>query len=238
VLAFFAGNDVRNNSVRLEGDKCRPFFVYRSGVLQLGGPFDSSRLFRLECMLRFESRHLRVIDAIGSGRSAIRDWWRHRHEKRVVGREPGVSDMVYRAPVDPVWLDAWRVTDGEVTEMYRDAARAGAGFLLVTVGTGIQDYPNPVVRRNYMRFVGVSDLFYPDRHLKALGEREGFPVLNLAPTMQAWAEAHHVYLHGFKAGREGAGHWNVTGHHLAGVLIAQRLCALASQRQSAHTALR
>ena len=27
VLAFFPGNDVRNNSVILKGDKCRPFFV-------------------------------------------------------------------------------------------------------------------------------------------------------------------------------------------------------------------
>jgi hypothetical protein len=29
VLAFFNGNDVRNNSVVLEGDKCRPFFVHK-----------------------------------------------------------------------------------------------------------------------------------------------------------------------------------------------------------------
>jgi hypothetical protein len=33
VLTLFTGNDIRNNSVVLEGDKCRPFFVYRNGNL-------------------------------------------------------------------------------------------------------------------------------------------------------------------------------------------------------------
>jgi hypothetical protein len=230
VLAFFAGNDVRNNSVKLEGDKCRPFFVYRSGVLELGGPFVQSDLFRMGCMARFESRHFRVIDTIGGARAAIRDWWRSgRRRKAIAGREPGVSDMIYREPADPVWIDAWRVTDGEVAEMFLEAARAGAKFLLVTLSTGIQDYPDPAVRRAYMRFVGVKDLFYPERHLKALGEREGFPVLNLAPMTQAWAESNHVFLHGFKAGRPGTGHWNALGHHLAGHLIAEQICSTATK---------
>ncbi len=36
VLALFTGNDIRNNSVALEGDKCRPFFEYRNGNLRSG----------------------------------------------------------------------------------------------------------------------------------------------------------------------------------------------------------
>ena len=56
VLAFFNGNDVRNNSVVLEGDKCRPFFVHKGDNLVLGGPFEDSWWFRTHCMLRFESR--------------------------------------------------------------------------------------------------------------------------------------------------------------------------------------
>jgi len=240
VLAFFAGNDVRNNSVLLEGDKCRPFFVYRSGVLELGGPFVDSEVFRLGCMARFESRHLRVIDTIGGARSAIRDWWRN-NEKRhtpMMGREPGVSDLVYRPPADPVWRDAWQVTDGEIAEMYHESARAGVGFMLVTLSTGIQDYPDPNVRMRYMRFLGVSDLFYPERHLKALADREGFPILNLAPLMQAWADSNHVFLHGFKAGRQGTGHWNITGNHVAGIFIADKFCQMGAAPNFNHYALR
>jgi len=55
VLAFFNGNDVRNNSVVLEADKCRPFFIHKDGQLVLGGPFEDSPSFRFHCMMRFES---------------------------------------------------------------------------------------------------------------------------------------------------------------------------------------
>ncbi len=72
VLAFFNGNDVRNNSVVLEGDKCRPFFVHRDGKLVLGGPFEDSSWFRVHCMLRFGSRHSQVLNLLGSDRSQLR----------------------------------------------------------------------------------------------------------------------------------------------------------------------
>jgi len=51
-------------------------------------------------------------------------------------------------------------------------------------------------------------------------------VLNLAPAFQSFADEHHVYLHGFADTKLGMGHWNEAGHHLAGQLIADRLCDL------------
>ena len=62
---------MRNNSVVLEGDKCRPFFVHRSGKLVLGGPFEDSSSFRTHCLLRFESRRSQVLNLIGDGRSQL-----------------------------------------------------------------------------------------------------------------------------------------------------------------------
>ncbi|MGH7907416.1 MAG: SGNH/GDSL hydrolase family protein, partial [Candidatus Binataceae bacterium] len=53
VLAVFLGNDVRNNSVVLEGDQCRPFYVLKNGELALAGRFVNSSSFRLWCMARF-----------------------------------------------------------------------------------------------------------------------------------------------------------------------------------------
>ena len=72
VLAFFSGNDLRNNSTVLESDKCRPFYVFEDGKLVLGGPFERSRRFYLSCMMRFESRHSQVLNLIGDAKSAIR----------------------------------------------------------------------------------------------------------------------------------------------------------------------
>jgi hypothetical protein len=42
--------------------------------------------------------------------------------------------------------------------------------------------------------------------------------------MADYAEQHHVFLHGYDAEHLGQGHWNATGHRVAGELIAQRLC--------------
>ena len=72
VLAFFSGNDLRNNSTVLESDKCRPFYVFEDGELTLGGPFERSRWFYLSCMMRFESRHSQVLNLIGDAKSDIR----------------------------------------------------------------------------------------------------------------------------------------------------------------------
>jgi hypothetical protein len=74
--------------------------------------------------------------------------------------------------------------------------------------------------------LGITDLLYPDFRIRELGRRTGFPVLNLAPAFQTYAEEHGVFLHGFANTQPGAGHWNETGHQLAGELIAGRLYAL------------
>jgi hypothetical protein len=64
--------------------------------------------------------------------------------------------------------------------------------------------------------------------LKALGQREGFAVINLAPDLQTYAERNQVFLHGF--GREiGNGHWNERGHAVAGELLAQKLCEAVAE---------
>ena len=36
----------------------------------------------------------------------------------------------------------------------------------------------------------------------------------------------NVYLHGFRNGGQGTGHWNEEGHRMAAELIGRRLCAL------------
>jgi hypothetical protein len=84
------------------------------------------------------------------------------------------------------------------------------------------------VRTAFLRRVGAKDIFYPDARIRLLGEREDFPVITLAPTLQEYAEQHGVFLHGF--GRQlGNGHWNSSGHRIAGELLAQKLCEMAGK---------
>jgi hypothetical protein len=110
--------------------------------------------------------------------------------------------------------------------MRDEVAQRGAKLVVVTLSSGMQVHPDASARAEFMNRLGVSDLFYPDRRIRALGEREGFEVLNLAPSLQAYAGQHKVFLHGFGQNL-GGGHWNETGHRVAGEMISQKLCEWA-----------
>jgi hypothetical protein len=262
VLAFFSGNDLRNNSTVLESDKCRPFYVFEDGKLTLGGPFERSRWFYLSCMMRFESRHSQVLNLIGDAKSDIRSKMKELEAERrsgaaakpaarapepaghatnggfmpvaeqkpaaPLGHEEGIEDNIYRPPMTPVWEDAWRVTEGIITMMARETAAHHVPLLVVTLANPPQIYPDPTVRGYYSLTYRSTDIFYPDQRIKALGQREGFEVLNLAAPMQAYADEHHVFLAGFKSTKLGVGHWNADGHRLAGELIARKICEMLS----------
>ncbi len=137
--------------------------------------------------------------------------------------EPGTANMIYREPSDENWRAAWRVTEKLLATMNAEVKSRGASFYVVTVSNGIQVFPDPQARQSFAQRLGVADLFYPERRLSALGQREGFPVLNLAPALQAYADEHKVFLHGFGPDR-GNGHWNEEGHRVAGEMIAEWLC--------------
>lgn len=137
--------------------------------------------------------------------------------------ELGADNLVYHEPYDATWREAWRVTEG-LLGLMRDEVRAhGARFAVVTLSNGIQVHPAPAAREAFVRRVGATDLFYPDRRIAALGAREGFQVFTLAPELQAYAERNQLFLHGFGA-QLGNGHWNAEGHRVAGELLTQKLC--------------
>ncbi len=141
-----------------------------------------------------------------------------------ISDEVGIDNLIYQPPPDARWQEAWRVTEGLLTLMRDEVQQRGARFVVVTLSNGVQVHPQPSARDDFMRRVGATDLFYPDRRIASLGARAGFPVITLAPELQRYAEEHQVFLHGFGA-QLGNGHWNADGHHLAGNLLAPKLCA-------------
>ena len=137
--------------------------------------------------------------------------------------EPGAANVIYREPSDDTWRDAWAVTEKLLATMNAEVKEHGARFYVVTLSNGIQVYPDASARKAFADRLGVGDLFYPERRFRALGEREDFPVLNLAPELQRYADERKLFLHGF--GKEiGNGHWNEEGHRVAGELITRWLC--------------
>ena len=137
--------------------------------------------------------------------------------------EISVENMVYLKP-DATWNEAWRVTEGLMDEIHREVNEKGARFMLVIGSNPIQVHPDPAVRQRFQAYVGMDDLFYPNRRLEQLANREAIDFFDLAQPLQRYADEKKVYLHGF--GKEiGNGHWNVDGHRQAADLIAQKMCS-------------
>jgi hypothetical protein len=141
----------------------------------------------------------------------------------VLAEELGTEHLVYLEPVNAVWNDAWRITEGLMLAMRDEVTTHGAKFLVVTLSNGPQVNPNPKLREEFKKSLGVADLFYPDNRIKALCERGQIPVIILAPELQDFAERNKVALHGFGSNL-GNGHWNVSGNRVAGELIAKKFC--------------
>ncbi|MCB2262393.1 MAG: SGNH/GDSL hydrolase family protein, partial [Candidatus Thiosymbion ectosymbiont of Robbea hypermnestra] len=182
LLAFLTGNDVRNNSSVLEQDIYRPYFVYKDNELIL----DESYLLHSAYRKRWYAKlwhqgviHSRILQVINETRNAINQNKQKAKMEALsvdptVGSEMGLDNMIYREPISAVWKEAWRVTEGLISLMHDEVKNKGARFFVATLSSSIQVYPDPEVRQNFAKELGVGGLDYPDLRIKALGARKNF----------------------------------------------------------------
>lgn len=234
LLAFTAGNDVRNNSRTLETDDSRPFAVLDGDTVHIDDSFVGSRHYkrrdRLARRIWYRLSDMRIAQAVAfiihelGRREALREVQR----PQVDLDEPGLNDEAFRPPVTPEWADAWRITEAVIVALARDVAESGATFVITSVTRAGQVDPDPAVRRDLERRLGVEDLYYPERRLAKLAERLSVRYFPLAPGLADWALRSGRHVHGF--GKSvGKGHWNSTGHQWAGEHLAGAVCKLLEQ---------
>lgn len=225
VLAFLTGNDIQNNDRRLEGDALRPYFVLHGDSLVLDDRFRSEPAFRPRRDWRTRLRDA----AVRRSYLAQSIWSARRRARGGPGYAgPDLSQHIYTPPADRTWDEAWRLTERLVVEFRDECARQGAGFLLVTLSNPEQVHADRAVRAALARRLGVDDLFYAERRLEDLAEREGFAIVTLAPALQQHAQTSGDCLHGFDNAVPCGGHWNRAGHRLAAHIVAEALCRRAS----------
>ena len=234
VLAFTTGNDVRNNLRALEADPLKPYLVYEDGKPILDSSFRETSEFRARNsviakvfygLLNY-SRTLQVLNQLRNTINNRQSLAQQREiASQAAGSELGIEESVYFEPRNVLWEDAWNVTEAALLQMQTEVKEKGAMFLIVTLSNGIQVHPDPQVRQAFMKRLGIQELLYPDFRIERLAKREGISILSLAPALQAYAERHKIFLHGFANAIMGGGHWNVQGHRIAGELIAQKLCS-------------
>jgi hypothetical protein len=252
MLAVTTNNDITDNSRVLKKTEEIPYFVFKENRLTLDDSFKSSRPFRLRQSRvsrfgRWLRDHSRVVQAITQGHHGFKIFlaaWRARRSEQAQptptpadqtgagsqkpdlllrSEELGVDNLIYLEPTNAPWNDAWRVTEGLISEMGNEAKAGGAKFIVVTLSNGPQVLPDPSAREQFKKRFGITDLFYPDNRMNSFAAREGIPVITLAPELQEFAERNNIFLHGFGT-NIGNGHWNATGHRVAGELIAKKIC--------------
>lgn len=228
ILAFFTGNDVQNNNRILQDDPFRPYFVHQDGKLVLDNSFQNAPGWKQQ----FSWPHLALSWAVAHSNvlqvmAAAANYITRKNADGIKPTEMGLNDAIYHAPTDPVWQDAWNVTDELIGTMNDEVKAHNAKFLVTTLSSSIQVDPDGTAREQLEKRLGVPDLFYPDERVQHVSQQDGIPVLTLAPEFLAYAQQHQVQLHGFHGSNQG--HWNEAGHKLGGELMAQKVCEMLSQ---------
>ncbi|VXD12833.1 conserved exported hypothetical protein [Planktothrix serta PCC 8927] len=227
MLGFYPGNDIRNNSRLLEHDHLRPYFVEEKGQLVEDLSFRSlnpmsperdyylfSNLDYLPYNLVNNSRILQLIrqaEIESKRRQLLQDY-----------KETDIN--FYKEPPDQNWQQAWKITEQLITLLRDEVKAQGKDFMLIMVSDSFQVQPDPKKRQEFMQTYQIQDLFYPNKRIEALGQREGFSVFQLAESLKQEAEKTGVCLHGFKNAEPCGGHWNIQGNRIAGELMASQVC--------------
>lgn len=231
LLAFFTGNDIRNNSKTLEKTEYYPYFYYEGGKLVLDNSFRTSKSFLEGVGWKGNIRRYLADSRLAQLLAVINN--RARADAAPAAQtqtEAGLDAQIYVSPPPSKdWEEAWRVTEGLVSQMAKEVSEHGAKFHVVTLSNGIQVHPDSSIRKKYMQRLKVKNLDYPDLRIKTLGEKKNIDVLNLASSLLDYAEKNNVCVHGFDNATPCGGHWNAHGHAVAGKIIAKRLCEAAGK---------
>jgi hypothetical protein len=242
LLAFFPGNDVRNNSRALEPMDCRPFFALEDGELvpDLGFRQDPRYVYANTASSEWKRTIInasRLIQLVQAARIA----WAERGQAAGLQSAPaagtaapaaeiGLDDGCFVPPPNPAWQQAWEITDRLIEQMHTEVADRGRLFAVMPVTVGIQVHPDTSQRRTYAQRIGADDLRYPNRRIQQLGDRLGFPVISIVDEMAAYAERQNTCLHGFPGNDLGEGHWNEAGHRLAAQVCARQLTEVMNRQ--------
>ncbi len=217
ILAFFPGNDFRNNSKFLERGEVRFYFAFdRSGDLVL----DPSTWKAYETGLTWPRRLFQSLRRTSYGVSFVAE--RLDLLRRQMQRpEPSggsesldvYSDLnIYLPAFSRPWQEAVALTQSGINHLRRAVEQRGADFVLVMLSSAEQVHPHIGLRLQQVH--GQSfDYAQPDRILRAFASEGGITLLRLMPKLREHHRATGAYVHGF--GNRQTGHWNETGHRVA-----------------------
>jgi hypothetical protein len=235
LLAFYAGNDVMNNSraLSIEGQKTKPYFVEApGGDLQLDMSFRDSGRFRKEIASDWRRRVinnsyvLQILKQVVQKKPAIPEplVFKNSADSPTKGRFRPEATELYSPPSNEPWRSAWAVTEKILLQMRDWAKQHNIGFGLVVIPDPIQALPGEHRRRENAEAVKATDLDYPVRRLAQFSTQNDVSTLSLLEPFRSYQDRERVFLYGFPP-KLGDGHLNASGNQVAGKLIADWACA-------------
>ena len=238
VLLFFVGNDVTNNSRRLEGLPYLPYPVLTAeGTLARNAAGDplftpirdtSSALGPLAAFLRHHSTAYRFLRVAIENAPALNEVL---YRAGFMSTPPGVSAgstsfgfyEIYRAQYQPAVAEAWATTEAFILETRKLAERQGSRFVLVIVPHMWEVYPEAwqaVLARVPAMGSVAMDLDKPSRRLSELCAAQRVACVNLLPAFRAESGQRPALF--FK----NDAHWTEAGNRLTAELLAKPIAAM------------
>lgn len=221
ILAVFTGNDVGDNSSKINSGQIKPYYRMQANGLILDDSFKRDARFiaakswstQTKVSLINWSRSLQLVNKFYSA-------WKNRKQSGPRA-DIGLDPNVYLPPKkNSDWDVAWNVTELLIQKFAADCKSNGAKCLVVTLSNPIQVHPNRDMREGYFSSHGIVDPFYPDKRIEKFCEANAILNLSLAETFyRKVGESDGLFLHGFPNSKLGTGHWNENGHALASELI-------------------
>jgi lysophospholipase L1-like esterase len=226
LLAFYPGNDVKNNSPTLEAT-LKPVYGPDGTLQRVTGEAarSQSRGWRglvarsaayHYCRQLLLLRHPRLAQGL------VRHGWLKAEAVRAAQQRDGIpiDYGVYAPSLDPAWQEAWSHTDALLLRLRDDVSATGAHFAIAVLCARDQIYPEwwqEVVAAHPHMQNRQWNLDGPQHRVEAWCTEHGVPCLALAPAFRA-AAASSAPLH-----YHHDGHWTAPGHQLAAAETARFL---------------
>jgi len=243
LLAFYPARDIANNLRELNNaanPEQSPYYVHQQSRLVEDDSFRElpalqPKQIEMQKLRYWINEHVKTFEAISAfEREARLRFATAAMQQRA--QQFGVVNLeysIYAPPQSDTMRQAWEVTEG-LLAMMRDEVKSHAAELRVVVlATRPEVLPDPAKRAELLSKLGVKDFSYANRRIEEFGAREKIAVTTLGPALGVYAADHGVYLNGFNDRNWGAGHWNESGHRLAGEVIAADLCRDVVQAREA-----
>ena len=223
LIAFYLGNDVRNNWYPLEerdaGGQRKPYYdMGPEGLVLKHFPFVEHESWTTRVKV-FLNRHSRLY----TFSRELRDRLAHGNVAVASNAAPSIpfDFEVFLQEPPPDWDKAWQVTAGVLEKLKTEAASHDAKVLVVAIPTAFQVQPQileqrfaaaPALRTASLAITG------PNERLAAICEAAQIPLLDLLTYLQGEASQSDASLY-----LTTDHHWNAAGHRAAGLRMTQEI---------------